>query len=158
LLALLLLSYPRTRRDLIVSITVHGNRRIPPTLSSPAFSLHWRCLRPGGSERDFNSLWNASYFKDIRFGREQTPKDGSLHIYVKERPTIPRDQLAGLGSVSTSDVLSRSRSVGWTFGGSRYDPPRSKSEVTLKELLAGPAAGLRLSGRFAIPRRGQSHS
>ncbi|MBI3645792.1 MAG: outer membrane protein assembly factor BamA [Acidobacteriales bacterium] len=139
-MALLLLSLPAVaQQDLIVGITVHGNRRIPAdTVKSRIFTRIGDVYDLAALERDFNSLWNTGYFEDIRFEREQTPKGWVLHIYVKERPTIREINYTGLSSVSTSDVLDRfkERKVGLSVE-SQYDPTRiKKAEVTLKELLA----------------------
>jgi outer membrane protein insertion porin family len=140
LVTLLLLSLPAvTQQDLIVGITVHGNRRIPAdTIKSRIFTHIGDVYDLAAIERDFNSLWNTGYFEDIRFEREQTPKGWVLHIYVKERPTIREINYTGLSSVSTSDVLDRfkERKVGLSVE-SQYDPTKiKKAEVTLKELLA----------------------
>jgi outer membrane protein insertion porin family len=128
-----------TQQDLIVGITVHGQRRIPAdTVKSRIFTRIGDVYDLAALERDFNSLWNTGYFEDIRFEREQTPKGWVLHIYVKERPTIREINYTGLSSVSTSDVLDRfkERKVGLSVE-SQYDPTRiKKAEVTLKELLA----------------------
>jgi len=138
--ALLLLALPALgQQDLIVGITVHGNRRIPAdTVKSRIFTRIGDVYDLVALERDFNSLWNTGYFEDIRFEREQTPKGWVLHIYVKERPTIREINYTGLSAVSTSDILDRfkERKVGLTVE-SQYDPTRIKrAEVVLKELLA----------------------
>jgi outer membrane protein insertion porin family len=139
-IVLLLLSLPAVaQQDLIVGITVHGNRRIPAeTIKSRIFTRVGDVYDLAAIERDFNSLWNTGYFEDIRFEREQTSKGWILHIYVKERPTIREINYTGLSSVSTSDVLDRfkERKVGLSVE-SQYDPTKiKKAEVTLKELLA----------------------
>ena len=140
MMILLLLSVPAiAQQDLIVGITVHGNRRIPAeTVKSRIFTRIGDVYDLAAIERDFNSLWNTAYFEDIRFEREQTAKGWVLHIYVKERPTIREINYTGLSSVSTSDVLDRfkERKVGLSVE-SQYDPTKiKKAEVTLKELLA----------------------
>ena len=89
-------------------------------------------------ERDFNALWNAGYFDDLRFEREQTDKGWIIHVYVKEKPTIREIKYEGLNSVTQSDVLDKfkERKVGLSQE-SQYDPTRVKrAEVVLKELLA----------------------
>jgi outer membrane protein insertion porin family len=125
--------------DLIVGIQVHGNRRIPAdTVKARIFTHVGDVYDTAALERDFNALWNAGYFEDIRFEREQTPKGWVLHIYVKERPTIREITYLGLSSVSTSDVLERfkERKVGLSVE-SQYDPTKiKKAEVALKELLS----------------------
>ena len=125
--------------DLIVGISVHGNRRIPAdTVKARIFTHVGDVYDTAALERDFNALWNAGYFEDIRFEREQTPKGWILHIYVKERPTIREINYTGLSAVSTSDVLDRfkERKVGLTVE-NQYDPTKiKKAEVALKELLS----------------------
>jgi len=139
-LALLLLAVPVVgQQDLIVGITVHGNRRIPAdTVKARIFSKVGDVYDTAAIERDFNALWNAGYFEDIRFEREQSAKGWILHIYLKERPTIREINYSGLSAVSTSDVLDRfkERKVGLSVE-NQYDPTKiKKAEVTLKQLLA----------------------
>src|SRR3984893_6261420 len=90
LLTLLLLAVPVVgQQDLIVGISVHGNRRIPAeTVKARIFSKVGAFCDAAGIERDFNALWNTGYFEDIRCEREQNAKRWILHIYLKERPTI----------------------------------------------------------------------
>jgi outer membrane protein insertion porin family len=140
LLSLLLLAVPVIgQQDLIVGITVHGNRRIPAdTVKARIFSKVGDVYDAAAIERDFNALWNAGYFEDIRFEREQSAKGWILHIYLKERPTIREITYTGLNAVSTSDVLDRfkERKVGLAVE-NQYDPTKiKKAEVTLKQLLA----------------------
>ena len=141
MLAVLLLALPVFSQEgnLIVGIQVHGNRRIPAeTIKSRIFTRVGDVYDTAALERDFNALWNAGYFEDIRFEREQAPKGWILHIYVKERPTIREITYTGLSSVSTSDVLDRfkERKVGLSVE-NQYDPTKiKKAEVTLKELLS----------------------
>jgi outer membrane protein insertion porin family len=140
LVALVLLAVPVVgQTDLIVGITVHGNRRIPAdTVKARIFTHVGDVYDIAALERDFNALWNAGYFEDIRFEREQTPKGWILHIYVKERPTIREITYTGLSAVSTSDVLDRfkERKVGLSVE-NQYDPTKiKKAEVTLKDLLS----------------------
>jgi outer membrane protein insertion porin family len=140
LLALLLLAAPVVgQQDLIVGITVHGNRRIPAdTVKARIFSKIGDVYDTAAIERDFNALWNTGYFEDIRFEREQSAKGWILHIYLKERPTIREINYTGLSAVSTSDVLDRfkERKVGLSVE-NQYDPTKIKrAEVALKQLLA----------------------
>ncbi len=140
LLALLLVAAPVIgQQDLIVGITIHGNRRIPAdTVKARIFSKVGDVYDTAAIERDFNALWNSGYFEDIRFEREQSAKGWILHIYLKERPTIREINYTGLNAVSTSDVLDRfkDRKVGLSVE-SQYDPTKiKKAEVTLKQLLA----------------------
>jgi outer membrane protein insertion porin family len=139
-LALLLLAVPVVgQQDLIVGIVVHGNRRIPAdTVKARIFSKVGDVYDTAAIERDFNALWNAGYFEDIRFEREQSAKGWIIHIYLKERPTIREINYTGLNAVSTSDVLDRfkERKVGLAVE-NQYDPTKiKKAEVTLKQLLA----------------------
>ena len=123
----------------MVGIEVHGNRRIPAeTIRSRIFTRAGDVYDEAALERDFNSLWNTSYFEDIRFERENTPKGVVIHIYVKERPTIREINYEGLNSVTKSDVLDRfkERKVGLSVE-SQYDPTKVKhAEVVIKELLS----------------------
>ncbi len=139
-MAMVLLALPLvSQQDLIVGISVHGNRRIPAdTVKARIFTHVGDVYDISALERDFNALWNTGYFEDIRFEREQTSKGWVLHIYVKERPTIREINYTGLSAVSTSDVLDRfkERKVGLSVE-SQYDPTKvKKAEVTLKELLS----------------------
>jgi outer membrane protein insertion porin family len=127
------------QQDLVVGITIHGNRRIPAeTVKARIFTKVGDVYDTGAIERDFNALWNTGYYEDIRFEREQNPKGWVLHIYLKERPTIREITYTGLNAVSTSDVLDRfkERKVGLAVE-NQYDPTKiKKAEVTLKQLLA----------------------
>ncbi len=127
------------QEPLIVDIPIHGNRRIPAeTVHARMFTKAGDPFDPPSLERDFNSLWNAGYFDDLRFEREDTPKGVRLHVYVKEKPTIRELKYLGLNSVSQSDVLERFKKdkVSLTVE-NQYDPTKvKKAEVTIKELLA----------------------
>jgi outer membrane protein insertion porin family len=127
------------QQELIVDIVPHGNRRIPAeTVKARIFTKAGDVYDQAALERDFNSLWNTGYFDDIRFEREQTEKGWTIHIYLKEKPTIREIKYLGLSSVSQSDVLDRfkERKVSLTQE-SQYDPTRVKrAEVVIKELLS----------------------
>jgi len=127
------------QQDLIVGISIHGNRRIPAeTVKARIFTKVGDVYDVAALERDFSALWNTNYFEDIRFEREQSAKGWILHIYLKERPTIREISYTGLNAVTTSDVLDRfkDRKVGLSVE-SQYDPTKiKKAEVTLKDLLA----------------------
>ncbi len=127
------------QQELVESIEIHGNRRIPAdTIRAHLFTRPGDVYDPAALERDFNSLWNTNYFDDLRFERERTAKGWRIHVYVKEKPTIREINYVGLNSVSQSDVLDRfkERKVGLSVE-SQYDPTRvKKAEVTIKELLA----------------------
>src|ERR1700681_2165516 len=73
LLTLMLLAVPVVgQQDLIVGISVHGNRRIPAeTVKARIFSKVGDVYDAAAIERDFNALWNTGYFEDIRFEPEQ---------------------------------------------------------------------------------------
>ena len=125
--------------DVISSIVIHGNRRIPAdTIRARMFSKNGDVYDQAALERDFNSLWNTGYFDDLRIEREPSAKGWIIHVYVKEKPTIREINYTGLSSVSQSDVLDKfkERKVGLTQE-SQYDPTKVKrAEVVIKELLA----------------------
>ncbi|MDR3764553.1 MAG: outer membrane protein assembly factor BamA [Acidobacteriota bacterium] len=127
------------QQGIIEDIRVHGNRRIPAeTIRARMFTRPGDVFDPSGLERDFNSLWNAGYFDDLRIEREQSPKGWILHVYVKEKPTIREIKYIGLNAVTQSDVLDKFKElkVGLSQE-SQFDPTRvKKAEVVLKELLA----------------------
>ena len=86
---ILLCSLGMGQQDIITEIEVNGNRRIPAeTIRGRIFTKAGDIYDAAGLERDFNALWNTGYFEDISFEREQTAKGWTLHIIVKERPTI----------------------------------------------------------------------
>ncbi len=118
---------------------VIGNRRIPKeSVLARLFSHQGDVYDPAVVERDFNSLWNSSYFENIRIERVDTPACIQLIIYVQEKPTIREINYKGLNAVSQSDVLERFKKakVGLTVE-SQYDPTKIKrAEVVLKDLLA----------------------
>jgi outer membrane protein insertion porin family len=127
------------QQGIIEDIRVHGNRRIPAeTIRSRMFTRPGDVFDPAGLDRDFNSLWNAGYFDDLRLEREESAKGWILHIYVKEKPTIREIKYLGLNAVSQSDVLDKFKElkVGLSQE-SQFDPTRvKKAEVVLKQLLA----------------------
>ena len=123
----------------IDQIRVIGNRRIPKeTVLARLFTHPGDTYDPISIERDFNSLWNTSYFEDLRIEREDTEKGIVLNIFVREKPTIREINYKGLNAVSQSDVLDRFKKekVGLTVE-SQYDPTRIKrAETVLKEILS----------------------
>jgi outer membrane protein insertion porin family len=127
------------QQGVIDGIVIHGNRRIPAdTIRARMFTRPGDVYDQAALERDFNSLWNTGYFDDLRIEREQTTKGWTIHVYVKEKPTIREIKYTGLSSVSQSDVLDKfkERKVGLTQE-SQYDPTKVKrAEVVIKELLA----------------------
>jgi outer membrane protein insertion porin family len=139
LVVLLLGGAAFAQQGIIEDIRVHGNRRIPAdSIRSRMFTRPGDVYDPAGLERDFNSLWNAGYFDDLRIEREESPKGWILHVYVKEKPTIREIKYIGLNAVSQSDVLDKFKElkVGLSQE-SQFDPTKVKrAEVVLKELLA----------------------
>ena len=132
-------AHARRNRDVIESIVIQGNRRIPAeTIRARMFTKPGDVYDQAALERDFNSLWNTGYFDDLRIEREPSAKGWIIHVYVKEKPTIREIKYVGLSSVSQSDVLDKfkERKVGLTQE-SQYDPTKVKrAEVVIKELLA----------------------
>jgi outer membrane protein insertion porin family len=118
---------------------VVGNRRIPKeSVLARLFSHQGDLYDPQVVERDFNSLWNTSYFEDVRIERQDTEKCVQLVIYVREKPTIREINYKGVNAVSQSDILDalKKAKVGLSVE-SQYDPTKVKrAEVVLKELLA----------------------
>ena len=123
----------------IEQIRVIGNRRIPKeTILARLFTHPGDTYDPISIERDFNSLWNTSYFDDLRIEREDSEKGVILNIYVREKPNIREINYKGLNSVSQSDVLDRFKKEKVPLSvESQYDPTKIKrAETVLKELLA----------------------
>lgn len=123
----------------IDEIRVVGNRRIPKeTILARLFTHPGDTYDPTSIERDFNSLWNTSYFDDLRIEREDSEKGVILNIFVREKPNIREINYKGLNTVTVSDVLDRFKKekVGLTVE-SQYDPAKIKqAETVLKALLA----------------------
>ncbi len=123
----------------IESIRVIGNRRIPKeTVLARLFTHVGDPYDPVSIERDFNSLWNTSYFDDVRIEREDSEKGIILNVFVRERPTIREINYKGLNAVSQSDVLDRFKKdkVGLSVE-SQYDPTKIMRAVTvLKDILS----------------------
>ncbi len=123
----------------IDSIRIIGNRRIPKeTILARLFSHPGDTYDPVSIERDFNSLWNTSYFDNLRIEREDTEKGIILNIFVVEKPTIREINYKGNNSVSTSDILDRFKKekVGISVE-SQYNPAKIKrAETVLKDILS----------------------
>src|ERR1019366_739388 len=123
----------------IDQIRVIGNRRIPKeTILARLFTHPGDTYDPVSIERDFNSLWNTSYFENIRIEREDSEKGIILNVFVVERPTIREINYKGNSAVSTSDILDRFKKekVGLSVEG-QYDPTKVKrAETVLKDILA----------------------
>jgi outer membrane protein insertion porin family len=123
----------------IESIRVIGNRRIPKeTVLARLFTHPGDTYDPISIERDFNSLWNTSYFDDVRIEREDSEKGIILNVFVRERPTIREINYKGLNAVSQSDVLDRFKKEKVPLSvESQYDPTKIKrAETVLKDILA----------------------
>jgi outer membrane protein insertion porin family len=125
--------------ETIDSIRVIGNRRIPKeTVLARLFTHPGDTYDPISIERDFNSLWNTSYFDNLRIEREDTEKGIILNVFVVEKPTIREINYKGNNSVSTSDILDRFKKekVGLSVE-SQYNPAKIKrAETVIKELLS----------------------
>ena len=125
--------------DTISEVRVIGNRRIPKeTILARMFTHPGDTYDPVSIERDFNSLWNTSYFEDLRIEREDSEKGIILNVFVREKPTIRDIVYKGNNSISNSDILDRFKKekVGLSVE-SQYDPTRIKhAETVIKELLA----------------------
>jgi len=123
----------------ITQIRVIGNRRIPKeTILARLFTHIGDAYDPISIERDFNSLWNTSYFDDLRIEREDSEKGIILNIFVREKPNIREIIYKGNSTVSQSDILDRFKKekVGLTVE-SQYDPAKIKrAETVIKLLLA----------------------
>jgi outer membrane protein insertion porin family len=123
----------------IQQIRVIGNRRIPKeTILARLFTHVGDPYDPISIERDFNSLWNTSYFDDLRIEREDSEKGLILDIFVREKPNIREINYKGLSTVSVSDVLDRFKKEKVPLSvESQYDPSKIKrAETVIKELLA----------------------
>ncbi|WP_144312499.1 outer membrane protein assembly factor BamA [Terriglobus saanensis] len=118
---------------------VVGNRRIPKeSVIARLFERQGDAYDPSIVERDFNSLWNTTYFEDVRIEKVETPSCVQMVIYVHEKPTIREVNYKGLNAVTQSDVLDRFKKakIG-SLVESQLDFTKIKrAEVALKGLLA----------------------
>jgi outer membrane protein insertion porin family len=106
LLCFTVFSVAWAQANIVTSIRVIGNRRIPKeTILARLFSRENEAYDPATAERDFNSLWNTGYFENVRIEKEDTPKGVILDIYVQEKPTIREINYKGLNSITQSDIL-----------------------------------------------------
>ena len=125
--------------QIVENIDVNGNRRIPAeTVKSRIYTREGDVYDEAALQRDLRSVWNSGYFEDVRMEREQSPKGWTIHIYVREKPTIRTIEYKGLNSVSQSDVLERYKKVKVPLTvDSPYDPTKViKAKVVLQQLLA----------------------
>ncbi|HEY6308925.1 MAG TPA: outer membrane protein assembly factor BamA [Candidatus Angelobacter sp.] len=123
----------------IEAIELEGNRRIPrDTIMSRVYTRVGDVYDEAALQRDLRSVWNTGYFDDVRIEREQTAKGWTIHIYVREKPTIRTIEYHGLNSVSVSDVLDRYKKLKVPLTvDSPYDPTKvTKARVVLQQLLA----------------------
>ncbi len=125
--------------DTISQIRVIGNRRIPKeTILARMFTHPGDVYDPISVERDFNSLWNTSYFEDLRIEREDSEKGVILNVFVREKPNIREINYKGENSITVSDILDRYKKDKISLSvESQYDPAKVKqAEAVIKELLA----------------------
>ncbi len=124
--------------QVLCQTTVVGNRRIPKeSVLARLFSRPGDPYDPAVVERDFNSLWNTSYFEDVRIERVDEPTCIQLTVYVRERPTSREVNFKGNNAITVSDILDRFKKekVAVTVE-SQYDPTKIKpAEVVLQEML-----------------------
>src|SRR5437899_450079 len=125
--------------QIVEHIDVNGNRRIPTeTVKSRIYTREGDVYDEAALQRDLRSVWNSGYFEDVRMEREQSAKGWTIHIYVREKPTIRTIDYKGLNSVSVSDVLERYKKVKVPLTvDSPYDPTKViKAKVVLQQLLS----------------------
>jgi len=123
----------------IENIDVSGNRRIPKdTILARVFTRPGDIYDEASLQRDLRSVWSTGYFDDVRIEREQTAKGWTIHIFVREKPTIRTIEYRGLNAVSQSDVLDRYKKVKVPLTvDSPYDATKViKAKVVLQQLLA----------------------
>jgi outer membrane protein insertion porin family len=128
-------------KGVIARIDFLGNRRTrSETLRARIFSRAGDPYREETLRRDFQALWNTSFFEDIKLTVDDAAENPNLKIItfrVTERPVIRRIRYEGIHSVSESDILDRfrERKVGLSVE-SLFDATRvKKADVILKELL-----------------------
>ena len=117
---------------------VVGNRRIPKeSVLARLFSHQGDLYDPAIVERDFNSLWNTTYFDDVRIERVDTPACIQLVVIVREKPTIREINYKGNNAVSVSDIADRFKKakVGLTVESQLDYTKIKRAEVVLAELL-----------------------
>ena len=114
---------------------VVGNRRIPKeSVLARLFSHQGDLYDPAIVERDFNSLWNTTYFDDVRIERVDTPACIQLVVIVREKPTIREINYKGNNAVSISDIADRFKKakVGLTVESQLDYTKIKRAEVVLK--------------------------
>ena len=128
-----------TGAQMLCQPEVIGNRRIPKDSVLARIASHQGDpYDPATVERDFNSIWNTSYFESVTIERVDTPSCVQLVIYVTEKSTIRTVEYTGLNAVTLSDVQERFKKakVGLNVE-SQFDQTRVKrAETVLKDLLS----------------------
>ena len=126
-------------REVIESIILRGNRRIPAaTLRARIFSHDGDVYDENALERDFMALWNTGFFDDIRCEAVDGEKGKIVTFYLREKKLVRSIDYKGLSAVAQSDVLDRfkEKKVGLSIQ-SQYDPVIIKrAQVVLEQLLA----------------------
>jgi outer membrane protein assembly factor BamA len=105
-------SQTATSNGVIARIDFLGNRRTrSETLRARIFSRAGDPYREETLRRDFQALWNTSFFEDIKLTVDDAAENPNLKIItfrVTERPVIRRIRYEDIHSVSESDTsLSR---------------------------------------------------
>lgn len=124
---------------IIRDIVIHGQRRIPAATIRARMNVHaGDTYDQAALERDFHSLWNTGYFDDIRYEREEVANGWTIHVYLKEKPTIREIHYTGLSAIAVSDILEAYKTAKLSLSvESQYDPVKAKrAEVIIRQLLA----------------------
>ena len=104
---------PAVGSNVLEGIAFRGARRVPQdTLRAMIFSKIGDIYNEDTLRRDFMALWNTNRFDDIRLETEKGDRGGIVVTFVvTERPVIRDIKYEGAKSVSTSDILTGSRSA-----------------------------------------------
>jgi outer membrane protein insertion porin family len=134
-----IIAHAAPQAQIIENIDIVGNRRVPTeTVKARIYTRVGDVYDEAALQRDLRSVWNSGYFEDVRMEREQSAKGWTIHIYVREKPTIRTIEYHGLNAVSVSDVLERYKKAKVPLSvDSPYDPTKViKAKVVLQQLLA----------------------
>jgi outer membrane protein insertion porin family len=134
-----IIAHAAPQAQIIENIDIVGNRRVPTeTVKARIYTRVGDVYDEAALQRDLRSVWNSGYFEDVRMEREQSAKGWTIHIYVREKPTIRTIEYHGLNAVSVSDVLDRYKKAKVPLSvDSPYDPTKViKAKVVLQQLLA----------------------